>query len=76
MQVLFDAGVEVPDDALEAYQEAVMGADRPVVESQRPTRLPLDPASELHLPFDRLAVAYRRCLVELGFPSSDAEVDA
>jgi vanillate O-demethylase monooxygenase subunit len=63
-----DESLDVPDKALELYQELVMGADRPIVASQRPERLPLDLAAELHLPFDRLAVAYRRRLVELGFP--------
>ena len=34
--------------------------DRPIVESQLPAELPLDLADELQLPFDRVAIAYRR----------------
>jgi len=63
-----EESIAVGDESLELYQELVMGADRPIVASQRPERLPLDLAAELHLPFDRLAVAYRRRLVALGFP--------
>jgi len=32
------------------------------VESQRPDRVPLDLAAELHLTFDAVAVAYRRAM--------------
>lgn len=40
--------------------------DRVVVESQRPELLPLDLQEELHLRSDRVAIAYRRWLQELG----------
>lgn len=63
------SALEAPDEILEAGQDAVMSSDRRVVAGQRPERLPLDLAAELHLPFDRQAVAYRRALAELGFPS-------
>ena len=36
--------------------------DRPVVESQIPVEIPDDLRAEIHLPFDRVAVAYRRLL--------------
>lgn len=55
---------------LEAYaefEEKVWGPDKAVVEGQRPELLPLDLTEELHLPFDRFAVAYRRVLTELGY---------
>jgi phenylpropionate dioxygenase-like ring-hydroxylating dioxygenase large terminal subunit len=65
-----DAAIDVPDEVLEAGQDVVMSADRDIVSGQRPERLPLDLAAELHLPFDRQAVAYRRALTELGFPAS------
>jgi phenylpropionate dioxygenase-like ring-hydroxylating dioxygenase large terminal subunit len=67
---VIDESIDVPDEILEAGQRLVMNADRAIVSGQRPERLPLDLAAELHLPFDRQAVAYRRALVELGFPAS------
>lgn len=57
------------DDALRAFQAAVFAEDAPVLESQRPVRLPLQPAAgegELHCAADRLSVAYRRWLLETG----------
>ena len=52
--------------------------DRPVVESQRPEELPLDIADELHLRFDRVAVAYRKALAghrpSAIIPPPDAEM--
>ncbi len=53
-------------EEIRAHQERVFAQDRPVVESQRPELLPLDLQVELHLPSDRLAIAYRRWLAELG----------
>jgi phenylpropionate dioxygenase-like ring-hydroxylating dioxygenase large terminal subunit len=44
------------------FQEVLAEQDRPVVESQKPEELPLDLADELHLRFDRVAVAYRKAL--------------
>jgi vanillate O-demethylase monooxygenase subunit len=60
----------MPDEVVEVAEQAVFHPDRRVVETQRPERLPLDLTAELHLPFDKLAVAYRRALADLGFPSS------
>lgn len=40
--------------------------DRIIVESQRPELLPLDLQEELHLRSDRVAIAYRRWLQQLG----------
>lgn len=57
-----------PDDAeLQRYETMIFEADRRLIESQDPAAAPLDPGAEVHLPFDKLAVAYRRALVELGF---------
>jgi phenylpropionate dioxygenase-like ring-hydroxylating dioxygenase large terminal subunit len=64
----FPDGVEVDGDAYEALEARVWNPDRAIVESQRPVWLPLDLRAELHLPFDRLAVAYRRRLADIGFP--------
>ncbi|MBS2547164.1 aromatic ring-hydroxylating dioxygenase subunit alpha [Catenulispora sp. NL8] len=48
------------------FQETLAEQDRVVVESQRPEELPLDLADELHLKFDRVAVAYRKALSAYG----------
>jgi len=40
--------------------------DRAIVESQRPELLPLDLQAELHLRSDRMAIAYRKWLREIG----------
>lgn len=57
------------DDALRAFQTNIFAQDAPVLESQRPRRLPLGAdgkAGELHCAADRLSVAYRRWLAALG----------
>lgn len=50
------------DDALRAFQDTIFLQDKPVVESQRPKRLPLAPEAEAHGPADRVSAAYRRFL--------------
>jgi vanillate O-demethylase monooxygenase subunit len=67
-----DAALGLDDGIIEAMERAVFEVDRGVVETQRPEALPLDLTAELHLPFDRFAVAYRRALAGLGFPLSSA----
>ncbi|MBI3841097.1 MAG: aromatic ring-hydroxylating dioxygenase subunit alpha [Thaumarchaeota archaeon] len=66
MCIALDYSEETPDSELRAYQDKITGQDIPVVESQRPERLPLDLQAELHLRSDRIAVAYRKWLSELG----------
>lgn len=70
----FPVGTEVDLEAFEAVEAAVFAPDQRVVEGQRPERLPVDLLEELHLPFDRFAVAYRRALADLGFPSTSSGV--
>jgi len=54
------------DDAkLRAFQDTIFMQDRPVLESQRPRRLPLDLRAELHTAADRASSAYRRHLSHL-----------
>jgi hypothetical protein len=64
------AAAALPAEIVEAGEQIIFGADRRIVETQRPERVPLDLTAELHLPFDRLAVAYRRAMTALGFPSA------
>ncbi|HZW85804.1 MAG TPA: aromatic ring-hydroxylating dioxygenase subunit alpha [Nitrososphaerales archaeon] len=59
-------GKDIPEDELIAFQDKITGQDVPIVESQRPERLPLDLQAELHLRSDRVAVAYRKWLEKLG----------
>jgi phenylpropionate dioxygenase-like ring-hydroxylating dioxygenase large terminal subunit len=60
-------GDEVSDEELLRFQDHVTEQDRVVVESQRPEFLPLDLQTELHLRSDRMAIAYRKWLREIGF---------
>ncbi len=51
--------------------------DKPLVEGQQPMELPLDLAAEIHIPADRLSVAYRRALsgrFGLGAPAQGEAV--
>lgn len=54
------------DDEIRDFQDTVAAQDVPIVESQRPERLPLDLQAELHLRSDRVAIAYRSMLKDLG----------
>ena len=59
-------GHDVPEEERRSFQDKITSQDIPVVESQRPERLPLDLQAELHLRSDRIAVAYRRWLRSMG----------
>ncbi len=48
------------------FQDRIFAQDQPIVTSQLPERLPLDLAEELHLPSDRMAIAYRKYIRGLG----------
>lgn len=58
--------LDAADETYVNFQNTLMDQDRRIIESQRPENLPLDLQAELHLPSDRLAIAYRRYLNELG----------
>lgn len=60
------ADFESSDDKLRAFQDTIFRQDQPVLESQRPRRLPLDLRAELHTSADRASSAYRRYLSRLG----------
>jgi phenylpropionate dioxygenase-like ring-hydroxylating dioxygenase large terminal subunit len=57
-----DFDLDADDEPFAAFQAVLAEQDRPIVESQLPAEVPLAPAAELQLPFDRVAVAYRRAL--------------
>lgn len=60
----FDKEVSVED--VHAFNLRVFEEDRLIVESQKPERLPLDPALEVHIPADMSSIAYRRGLRSQG----------
>jgi phenylpropionate dioxygenase-like ring-hydroxylating dioxygenase large terminal subunit len=66
MAISMDYGHEIPEEEIVAFQDRVTEQDRIVVESQRPEMLPLDLQAELHLRSDRMAIAYRKWLREIG----------
>ena len=53
-------------DAFNEFGAFIFDQDVPVVESQRPVLLPLDPKAEVHQRADRLSLAYRRWLIDRG----------
>ncbi|MEO0868279.1 MAG: hypothetical protein AAFY17_07490 [Cyanobacteria bacterium J06642_11] len=57
---------EVANDELRRFQDKVMAQDIPMIESQRPQRLPLDLQQEFHFPCDKMSIAYRKWLKQLG----------
>lgn len=64
--VFMNYGDPAGDPEIAAFQDRIFAQDQPIVASQRPERLPLDLAEELHLPSDRLAIAYRKYIRALG----------
>ncbi|WP_085316558.1 aromatic ring-hydroxylating oxygenase subunit alpha [Derxia lacustris] len=55
-----------PDEALRGFQDTIFAQDLPVLENQRPARLPLASGAEQSMACDRLSLAYRRLLREWG----------
>ncbi len=66
MWMAMNYGHDLPPEKLIAWQDSIFAQDRPIVESQRPELLPLDLQAELHLRSDRIAIAYRKWLREIG----------
>lgn len=63
------ADFESPDEKLQAFQHTIFTQDQPVLESQKPKRLPLDLRAEVHTAVDKASSAYRRFLQQqaIGF---------
>jgi phenylpropionate dioxygenase-like ring-hydroxylating dioxygenase large terminal subunit len=57
---------ESTDVGLRQFQQMIFSQDKPILENQRPKRLPLDPTAETSTRADRSSVAYRRWLHERG----------
>ena len=54
------------ESELRGWQQLIFAQDKPILENQRPRRLPLDPTAEVSVRADRSSVAYRRWLHERG----------
>lgn len=54
------------DDQLRDFQHTIFMQDKPILESEIPKLLPLNPSAELHTPADRASSTYRRHLKKLG----------
>ena len=50
----------------ERFNRVIFEQDIPIVESQRPRRLPVDPREEMHQRADKVSLAYRKYLVDRG----------
>jgi vanillate O-demethylase monooxygenase subunit len=61
-----DDDVDGDDEPYVAFQARVLAEDEPVVCSQEPAPLPLDPAEELSVRTDRVSIEYRRYLRDLA----------
>lgn len=55
-----------PDSAIRKFQQTIFGQDKPILENQYPKMLPLDPRAETPIRADKVAIAYRRWLSDLG----------
>ena len=54
------------DTAMRAFQLLIFGQDKPILENQRPRKLPLDPRAEMPVRADAMSLAYRRWLSQRG----------
>lgn len=61
-----DFDVSGPDEVTLDIQRGVLAEDRPIVEAQRPEKLPLDLSEEFHIRCDRFSTYYRKALVQIG----------
>lgn len=67
MLLSFNYEIAQTDEQIRRFQDAIFAQDVPIIESQRPEKLPLDLSAELHLRSDRLSIGYRQWLREIGF---------
>ena len=54
------------DTVLKRFQQLIFSQDKPILENQRPARLPLDPRVETPIRADQSSIVYRRWLTDLG----------
>ena len=63
LSLLDDSSTE---SVIRRFQQAIFAEDKPILENQHPKLLPLDPRAETPVRSDRLAIAYRQWLSDLG----------
>ncbi len=61
-----DFDLDGPAETTLEVQRRVLAEDRPIVEAQRPERLPLDLSEEFHIRCDKFSTLYRKALVQAG----------
>jgi len=54
------------DASIRRFQQTIFAQDKPILENQHPKLLPLDPRAETPIRADKVAIAYRRWLSDLG----------
>ena len=54
------------NDELHSFQDTIFMQDKPIVENQRPLRLPFSPNAEMSVACERMSLAYRKYLRESG----------
>lgn len=62
----FNYETDLTDEEMVKFQDMIFAQDKPIVENQKPEDLPLDLQIELSLKSDRMSIAYRQYLTELG----------
>jgi phenylpropionate dioxygenase-like ring-hydroxylating dioxygenase large terminal subunit len=59
--------LDQPDALMQEFERTIFGQDQRIVESQRPPVVPFESDAELHLAFDKVALAWRRAMRDNGF---------
>ncbi len=59
--------LEQDEGVMQEFERTIFGQDQRIIESQPGGPVPLDGDAELHMAFDKVALAYRRTLRENGF---------
>jgi phenylpropionate dioxygenase-like ring-hydroxylating dioxygenase large terminal subunit len=54
------------ESQIRRFQQHIFGQDKPILENQRPKRLPLNTRAETPIKADRSSIHYRRWLSDLG----------
>ena len=57
---------ENDDRLIKRFQLLIFGQDKPILENQRPRRLPLEPRAETPIRSDKTSITYRRWLADMG----------
>lgn len=64
--ISFNYETNLSDEEINQFQDLIFSQDKPIVENQKPEDLPLDLQMELSLKCDRVSIAYRQYLAEMG----------